>query len=171
MPPSSGRGPGGLPGGTTTIAIVLILVVPSLLLIGLCLARKTPFFQYLRRQTRAITPTRKRLPGAAGPESLQSIPVIKYDTKLFTAKEDLEAGNVKLEANPSKASPFGHRLRWSSMSGFGRFRASLSWPRERNMSSPARQDLSLSSEVSSSELPAKTLAMQAWYVAPGYSHS
>ncbi|KAK4451391.1 hypothetical protein QBC34DRAFT_493072 [Podospora aff. communis PSN243] len=90
MPPSAQARPSGLPGGPTTIAIVLVLVIPSVLLIGVCVARRMPWFEPIRQRVRAVTPTFTRQAGAAGPESLRKLPVVKYDEKIFNG--DAESG-------------------------------------------------------------------------------
>ncbi|KAK0632635.1 hypothetical protein B0T14DRAFT_39564 [Immersiella caudata] len=99
MPPSSQARPSGLPGGSTTIAIVLVLIIPSVFLVGICVARRMPWFQPIRQRLRAVTPRFTRQAGAAGPESLRKLPVVKYDEKIFNAdpesgKSDVEEGTV-----------------------------------------------------------------------------
>lgn len=88
MPPSSGsrQDNAAPPHPTTTISIILILVIPTVLLIGLCAARKVPVFASLRTTTQHTVRRPPRDPEAvAGDKALRLMPIVKYSHKLFAS--------------------------------------------------------------------------------------
>jgi len=169
MPPSSQPRPTGLPGGSTTIAIILVLVVPSLMLVFLCVARRMPWFEPIRQRARAVVPRFTRQPGAAGPESLQSLPVVKYDEKLFNSDPEGGESDGADKLTTEGRARTRKQLLQNVIASFNR----LEWPVVR-FKGRGCKELGMhkkSVTVSPSEIPgptpevlARKLAMQAWYV-------
>jgi hypothetical protein len=164
MPPSAQARPSGPPGGPTTIAIVLVLVIPSVFLVGVCVARRMPWFEPIRRRARAVTPRFTRQAGAAGPESLRKLPVVKYDEKIFNT--DTEGGKSDIEE--AAASPHTkQRLRNLAVS-FNRM--GRSFVRSTNQEikdshEQTNQTSPFAGESGSSEAQTTKLAMRSWCVA------
>ncbi|KAK0656896.1 hypothetical protein B0T16DRAFT_48615 [Cercophora newfieldiana] len=156
MPPSSQSRASGPPSSSTTIAIVLVLVIPSVLLLGLCVARRMPWFEPIRRRARAVAPRFTRQPGAAGPQSLQKLPVMKYDEKLFNADpEAAKAGttaNITSKQRQRNLFASFNRLDWSA----GRFKERTSVDVHKKSVSP-----SVTTSKSATEIQMRKLAMQA----------
>lgn len=174
MPPSqSGSRNDGLPSGSITLAIILILVIPSVLLVGLCLARKSPLWKKMRgpRPEELPRPRREKDPPAvAGEESLKFMPVVKYDQKLFTAHgEDPEACCPKVDDDAIKPTTEKPKNSWgrtarlilrSARISLGKL-VSQRRPQEIPSHKSAPSQLSRSSlEITSGEAFAGKVAMQ-----------
>lgn len=164
-PSSPQQRPLGLPGGSTTIAIVLVLVIPTVMLLSICTARRMSWFQPVQQRLRAAVPRCTRQPGAAGPESLRSLPVVRYDEKLFNV--DVEIGEFG-DAEETAKSGRGVRKSIQSLRGLGETVSRLRWSLVRFSDShrgvPGAQRESTASNEDSEprpEVQAKRLTIQA----------
>ncbi|KAK5651522.1 hypothetical protein OQA88_11976 [Cercophora sp. LCS_1] len=168
MPPSSGTRQDSDPtsNSTTTISIVLILVIPTVLLIGLCAARKTRLFTSIRTTTQRTTRRPPKHPGAvAGDNALQLMPIVKYDPKIFASlDDDPETGYTEDEKWQNDAkTPRRKQLLRGAVTALGRLDWTAPWSKKQkshkvsfHKEPPPRS----STEASSPEIWARKIAMQ-----------
>lgn len=105
MPSTAQRPPGGgSTSPTTTLSIILIIAIPTVFLVGICFARRTPLFASIPGNRFHAVRELTRPSKLSNTAKLQPMPVVRYNKKLSASlhvKHDLEAGGLDAHQSDS----------------------------------------------------------------------
>lgn len=108
MPSTAQRPSGGGPTSpTTTLSIILIIAIPTIFLVGICFARRTPLFASIPGNRFHAVRELTRPSKLSKTAKLQLMPVVRYNKKLSASlniKHDLEAGGHQSDSGTNSSS-------------------------------------------------------------------
>lgn len=108
MPSTVQRPSGGGPTSpTTTLSIILIITIPTIFLVGICFARRTPLFASIPGNRFHAVRELTRPSKLSKTAKLQPMPVVRYNKKLSASlniKHDLEAGGHQSDSETNSSS-------------------------------------------------------------------
>lgn len=108
MPSTAQRPSGGGPTSlTTTLSIILIIAIPTIFLVGICFARRTPLFASIPGNRFHAVRELTRPSKLSKTAKLQPMPVVRYNKKLSASlniKHDFEAGGHQSDSGTNSSS-------------------------------------------------------------------